>query len=199
MSPAARSLAVLLGAVGMVVGMAALVREVVLAAEPGLSWPPPTWWDRLTAEPTWVTTAAAAGTAAAAVVLVVVAVRQLRGERARRQVLEFGGAEGQARLNVEALETALTRRVRAGLAGTAARRVTLRKEAGGWFASLEADVLARDLVGLQTRAFDLLGADLERLGGMRLDGVDLIVTGFASASPAKPAAKKEDLGMTRSS
>ena len=192
MTPFARFLAVLLGAAGMIVAMAALVREAVRAAEPSLQWRAAPWWADFTGTPSWALTAAAAATAVAAVFLIVMAVRQLRGSRERRQVLEFGGEEGQARLDVHALEKALTRSAQAGLEGTQAGRVKLSREAGGWWARLETGVPSRDLAGLQARAVARLGADLERLGGMHLVGVDVVVIGFTSTSAqAAPAAKKK--------
>jgi hypothetical protein len=185
-TPFARFLAILIGAAGMIVAMAALVREAVLAAEPTLKWRAAPWWADLTARPSWALTVAAVGTGLVAIFLIVLAVRQLRAGRARRQVLEFGGQEGQARLDVHALERALTRSAQAGLEGTRAGGVTLSRDAVGWWARLEAAVPARDLAGLQARAAVRLGADLERLGGMDLSGVDVVVTGFTSA-PAKAA------------
>jgi hypothetical protein len=185
-SPFARFLAVLLGAAGMIVAMAALVREAVLAAEPTLQWRAAPWWADLTAKPSWALTAAAVGTAVVAVFLIILAVRQLRPGRRSRQVLEFGGQEGQSRLDVQALERALTRSVQAKLEGTRAARVTLSRTAGGWWARLEAAVPSRDLVGYQARAAERLGADLVRLGGMDLAGVDVVVLGFTGA-PAKAA------------
>jgi hypothetical protein len=137
-------------------------------------------------------TAAAAVTGVVAVLLIVLAVRQLRGPRERRQVLEFGGETGQARLDVQALEKALTRSAQAGLEGTRASRVKLSREGGGWWARLETAVPSRDLTGLQARAVERLGADLERLGGMQLAGVDVVVIGFTGApAQAAPAAKKK--------
>jgi len=45
-TPFARFVAVLLGVAGMVVAMAALVREAILAAEPDLVWRRAAWWER---------------------------------------------------------------------------------------------------------------------------------------------------------
>ena len=41
---------------------------------------------------------------------------------------------------------------------------------------VEAELPARDLLGLQARAGGLLAADLARMGGLRLDGLDVVVT-----------------------
>lgn len=200
MTTAARVLAVVLGMIGLLVAVAALVREVALAADPSLVWPQAGWWTRLTAQPSWATTAAAAGTVAAAVVLFVLAAGQVRGRRRHSGHVEFGAEHGQARLDLGALEAALARRAKTELPGVQASRVTLRSEGGSVRIRLEARVRARDLLGLQARAAAVLGADLTGLGGLRLAGLDLVVTGVVNgAGGAAAAPKKEDLGMTRSS
>lgn len=199
MTAAARVLAVVLGLAGLLVAMAALVREVVLAADPSLVWAQPAWWTNLTAEPSWATTAAAVGTAVAAVVLLILAFRQLGGRRRRGGLVEFGGEQGQARLDLNALEAALARRIKSELPGVKAPRVTLRSEKTGWFVRLEAQLPARDLLGLQARALEVLRSDLARLGGLQLSGVDVVVTRVVGGAGRAAAAKKEDLGITRSS
>lgn len=184
MSRGSRLVAVLLGVIGLVFAMSALVREAVLAAEPTVAWPAPSWWTDLVAEPSLATTIAAAATGVAAVLLIVLALRQLSAAPARRQVVEFGGADGQARLNVQALQNALTRSVRKNM-GIPACRVTLGKDAGGWFARLDAELPPRDVLGVQERAHALLAADLDRLGGLRLAAVDVVVHRFVNAPAAK--------------
>ncbi len=187
MTPAARFIAVVVGIVGLVVGMAALVRAAVVAAEPGLEWSGPVWWTTVTAGSSLATSIAAGVTAVVAVVLVILAVRQLRLGSSKRPVIEFGGADGRARLDVHALEKALQRSVREHVEGAAACRVALSKEAGGWFVRVEARLPGRDLLGVQERVTLLLRDDLDRLGGVRLEGVDLVVSGVTGTA-AKPAA-----------
>jgi hypothetical protein len=199
-TPAARVLAVIIGIAGLVVAMAALVRAAVLAAEPGLTWSAPDWWTSVTSGSSLATTIAAAVAGVVAAFLIVLAVRQVRRGSSRRPVLEFGGEKGQARLDVRALEKALERSVRASIQGAGAGRVTLTREPAGWFARLETQLPARDLAGAQEHVTQLLRGDLERLGGIRLDGVDLVVSHVTDVAPkATVAAGKKGRGATRPS
>ncbi len=187
MTPVARFIAVVVGIAGLVVGMAALVRAAVVAAEPGLTWSGPVWWATVTAGSSLATTIAAAVTAVLAVVLIVLAVGQLRLGSSKRAMIEFGGADGQARLDVHALERALQRSVRDHVEGAGACRVMLSKEPDGWFARVEVRLPGRDLLGVQERVTRLLRDDLDRLGAVRLEGVDLVVAGIAAKPAAAPA------------
>ena len=190
MTPGARLIAIVVGIAGLVVGVAAVVRAALLAAEPGIPWTRPAWWMSVTTGSGLATGIAAGVTAVVAVVLLVLAVRQLRSGSSKRPLIEFGGADGQARLDVRALEKALQRSVRDNVDGVRACRVTLGHEAGGWFVRVEAALPARDLSGVQQRISRLLADDLDRLGGVRLEGVDLVVvavTGIAAQPSAAPA------------
>jgi hypothetical protein len=173
---AARAIAVIVGVAVLVVGVAALLRLAVLAAEPGITWARPAWWSTLTSAPSLTTTITAAVVAVIAAVLIILAVRQLRSPSRGRRAIEFGGADAQARVDVRALEHALQRSLRSTIDGLAACRVFLRSEPAGWFVRVEAALPARDLLGVQERITGLLRGDLERLGGVRLEGVDLVVT-----------------------
>ena len=190
MTSVARFIAVVVGVAGLVVGTAAVLRAALLAAEPGIAWSRPAWWTSVTSGASLATGIAAGVTAVVAVILLVLAVRQLRTGSSRRPLIEFDGADGQARLDVHALEKALERSVRERVDGVRACRVTLGKEPGGWFARVEAVLPARDLSGVQERITRLLAGDLDRLGGVRLEGVDLVVaavTGIAAQPAAAPA------------
>lgn len=180
MTAMSRVIAVALGMAGLLVAMAALVREVVLAADPSVVWRRAGWWTRLTTEPTWATAVTAAATAAVAILLFILAFRQFGGSRRRAMHVEFGTAEGRARLDLRALETALARQAKAELPEVGAPRVTLRMENGGLFARLETRLPARDLLGVQAQAMRVFEAGLARLGGIRLDGVDIVVTGVTN-------------------
>jgi len=70
----------------------------------------------------------------------------------------------------------LRRRLEKDLPGVKTRALELTKRGDGWRVRVEADLPARDVLGLQARAVGLLTADLARLGGLRLDGLDVIVT-----------------------
>jgi hypothetical protein len=172
----ARLVAVLVGLVGLLFAAADLVREAVLANDSSVAWPFAGWWSRLTAEPTWATALAAAVAALAAVALLVLAWRQLRPTRRGGGQVEFGDEAGRARVDVPAMEKALRRRLEKDLPGVKTRELELTRRGDGWWVRVAAELPARDLLGLQARAGGLLAADLARLGGLRLDGLDVVVT-----------------------
>ncbi len=90
--------------------------------------------------------------------------------------MEFGDAANRARLDVSATERALRRRLEKDLPGVKTRTLELTQRGDGWWVRVEADLPARDVLGLQARAGGLLAADLARMGGLRLDGLDVVVT-----------------------
>jgi len=171
-----RVVAVIAGLVGLLFAAADLVREAVLAAERSVAWPFADWWSRLTTGPTWATAVAAAAAAVVTVALILLAVRQLRARRRGPGLVEFGDEAGRAQLDVLAMERALRRRLESDLPGVKTRELELTKRGDGWWVRLEADLPARDVLGVQARAGGLLAADLARMGGLRLDGLDVVVT-----------------------
>jgi hypothetical protein len=173
---AGRVVAVIVGLVGLLFAAADLVREAVLAAKHSVAWPFADWWSRLITDPTWVTALAAATAAVVAVALIVLAVRQLRPRRRGIELLEFGDGASRAQLDVPGVERALRRRLEKDLPGVKTRALKLSKRGDGWWVRVEAELPARDVLGLQARAGGLLAADLARLGGLRLDGLDVVVT-----------------------
>ena len=179
MNATGRFFAVLVGLVGVLFVAADLAREVVLASATTVSWPFATWWPSLTGAATWVTAVAAAATAVVAVLLIVLAVRQLRPRRRGPDQVELGDAAGRARLDVPAIERSLRKRLDRDLPGVKTRALELSKRGDGWWVRVEAELSARDLRGVQARAVGLLGADLARMGGLRLDGVDVVVIRLA--------------------
>jgi hypothetical protein len=172
-TPAARILAAFIGVAGIVLASAALIRETVLAAGWSMRWPLPRWWADLVGSTSWRLWLAAAVAAVLTITLLIYAFRQLGGDAGPANV-EYGGDHGTARLDVAALERALRRRLEAELPGVSARSLELRRLGDGWYARLEADVPARDLAGLQTRAERLVTADLQRTASMRLLRLDLV-------------------------
>jgi hypothetical protein len=173
---AGRAVAVIAGLVVLVFAAAALVREIVLASAHSASWPFADWWSQVTTDPTWVTATAAAAAGVVAVAAIVLAVRQLRPRRPGAERVEFGDEAGRAQLDIPALELALRRRLEKDLPGVKTRELRLGKRGDGWRVRLEAELPARDVVGVQVRAGGLLGGDLARMGGLRLDGIDVVVT-----------------------
>lgn len=165
----------LAGLVGLLFAAADLVREAVLASDGGVAWPFADWWWRLTVDATWTTAVAAAATAVVALGLIVLAVRQLRRRRPTPGRLEFGDGESRAQLDVPAVELALRRRLEKALSGVKTRELELTQRGDGWWVRVVADLPARDVLGLQARAGGLLAADLARMGGLRLDGLDVVV------------------------
>ena len=176
MTAAGRVVAVIVGLVGLLFAAAGMVREAVLAGERSAEWPVAGWWSQLTAKPTSETTVAAAVAAVVAVALIVLAVRQLRPRRPYAGVVELGDEANRARLDVAATERALRRRLENDLPGVKTRALELTQRGDGWWVRIEADVPARDMLGAQARAGGLLAADLARMGGLRLDGLDVVVT-----------------------
>ena len=176
MTASGRVVAVIAGLVGLLFAAADLVREAVLATERSVAWPFAEWWSRLTTDPTWATAVAAAAAAVVAVALILVAMRQLRPQRRGPELLEFGDAASRAQLDVPAMERALRRRLEKDFPGVKTRELGLTKRGDGWCVRLEADLPARDVLGVQARAGGLLVADLARMGGLQLDGLDVVVT-----------------------
>ena len=176
MTATGRAVAVIAGLVGLLFAAADLVREAVLANARSVAWPFAHWWSRLTTDPTWETAVAAAAAAIVAAALILLAVRQLRPRRRGPALVEFGDEAGRSRLDVPAIERALRRRLAKDLPGVKTRALELSKRGDGWRVRLEAELPARDLLGVQARAGELLAADLARMGGLRLDGLDVVVT-----------------------
>lgn len=177
MNAAARLAAVAAGLLGVVAAAASLVRELTLAADGSREWALAGWWGRLTgAEAAYPAGVAAAGVAVLAAALVVLGVRQLGMWSRRPGLVEFAGPSGRARIDVPALERALARRLAAELPGVKAGAVGLDKGPTGWRVRVEAEVPARDLAGLQRRAFSVLAADLQRMGTLQLTRVDIVAT-----------------------
>jgi hypothetical protein len=174
-----RAVAVIVGFVGLLFAAAGLVREAVLATARSVEWPFAEWWSRLSAEPTWVTAVAAAVAAVVTVALILLAVRQLRPLRPDGGQVEFGAESGRARLDVVAMERALRRRLEKDLPGVKTRALELSKRGDGWWVRVEAELPARDVLGVQARAGGLVAADLASMGGLRLDGLDVVVTRLA--------------------
>lgn len=187
MTPPARLLALLAGLGCMVLAGAELVRQAVLAAEPGVVWPASEWWAGLTDDPSWTTTGvAAAVVAAVAALLIVVAVRQLGDRRRGPALVEFGSGEERTRLSVPGLEQTLARRVEAVLSGARVARLSLDKDGPGWRVRVEASLPTGDLEDARKRAFSALAADLRRIGGLELVRLDIVVTSMRGKAKARP-------------
>jgi len=172
----ARVVAVIVGLVGLLFAAADMVREAALANAHSAEWPFAEWWSRLTTDPTRAPMVAAAAAAFAGVVFIALAVGQLRPKRRHPGVVEFGGEASRARLDVTAMERALRGRLEKDLPGVKTRALELTQRGDGWWVRVEADVPARDVLGLRARAGGLLATDLARVGDMRLGGLDVVVT-----------------------
>lgn len=186
MTPAARFVAVVVGLAGLLFAAAGLVRECVLAAHEATDWPLSSWGARVTAGPSTTTTIAAVLAGLLTLALLVAAVRQLGGRRRGPALIHFAGEHGWARIDVPALERALCRHLEVEFPGLQARGLELTRRAGGWRARVEGELPALDLGGVQARAQELLDADLTRMAGMRLEGLDIVASRL-TAPPAGPA------------
>lgn len=172
MTAAARVTAVLVGLLLMVLAAAALVREVVLAADRAVTWPLAGRWEQLVGEPSWATTGVAALVCAAlAAGLLALAVRQGGAVRERPVLVRIETEHGATSLDVPAVERALRHRLEAAVPDIRVRQFEL---GAGCRVRVEVDVRAVDLVGVQARAFAALAPDLERLVGLRLEAVDVV-------------------------
>ncbi|MCX6363518.1 MAG: hypothetical protein NTW58_05005 [Actinobacteria bacterium] len=176
MTATGRVVAVIVGFVGLLFAAADLVREAVLANERSLEWPFADWWSQLTTDSTWATAVAAAAVAVVAVALIVLGVRQLRPARRAGGQVELGDEAGRARLDLPAIEKTLRRRLEKDLPGVKTRALELTNRGDGWWVRVEAELPARDVLGVQARAVGLLQADLVRMGGLRLDGLNVVAT-----------------------
>ena len=176
-----RGVAVLVGLAGMILALAAALREAVVAADQAVVWRSSEALRRLTDQPDWLTGVVAAAAAAAAVALIVLAARQFRPADGGPTVIQFQDAAGWARLDVRAMERGMKRRIQASLPGVRAHDVRLRKTGDAWQVTVRADVPGRDLQPLRGRMYELLREDLQNTGGMRLTRLDLVVGQLVTA------------------
>jgi hypothetical protein len=174
-SAAARSMAVVVGVAGLVLALAAAVREIVLASDVTVHWHVTPALQRLTSNPSGATWAVAAGLAVAGVALLVLDAWQLGGADEGPQMVQFKDEKGWARLDVRAVQRGLRKRLQASVPGITVRDVRLRKEGDTWRVVVTADAPARDLQQLRSRLQAMVGQDLLSMGGMRLRRLDLVV------------------------
>lgn len=172
MTAASRVGAVLVGLLLMVLAAAALVRELVLAADRTVTWPLAARWEQLVGEPSWATTGVAALVCAVlAAGLLALAARQGGAAHERPVLVRIETEHGATSLDVAAVEKALRRRLETAVPDIRVKRLELGT---GCRVRVEVDVRAADLVGVQDRAYTVLAPDLERLVGLRLEAVDVI-------------------------
>jgi hypothetical protein len=183
MTATARGLALVVGFIGFILAVAAFIRELSLAVHSSLSWPVASWWHRLiTAEPRAGAGIAAGITGVVAIALLVLAFRQLGSGRHGEESVEFAADDGTARVEVSALELALRRDIERQVPGVRTQSLTLSQQGEGWTVRLEALMPAADLSGTRLRMAGLAAEDLRRAGGMRLDGLDVVVTSLQTSS-----------------
>lgn len=176
MSSTSRVLAVFAGLVAMVLASAALVREVMLAVDRSPVWPLAARWERLVGEPSWTTTGVVAlACAVVAAGLLLLAAGQGSVVRKKAASVTIASERGATNLDAPALERVLRRRLEAAPPDLRVRSVAVGGVGAGCRVRVEADMPVADLVGAQARAFATIAPDLERLAGLRLEAVDIIV------------------------
>jgi hypothetical protein len=170
-----RVVAGIVGLLLLLLAAATLAAEVVAVVHRAYVWPYADLWARLTVQPTLVEGGLAAlGAALVGIALLVLAARSLGTRQRGPTLVTLETPAGTTNVEVQAIERVLRRRLEASLP-LKVRRVELGESGGGCSVRVEADVTALDLTGLQRRAVGLLAGDLERLAGMRLEALDLIV------------------------
>ena len=178
MSSASRVLAVFVGLVVIVLAAAALVREVMLAVDRSPVWPLAERWERLVGEPSWTATGVVAlACAVVAAGLLLLAVGQGSVVRKKAAFVTIASEHGATNLDAPALERVLRRRLEAAPPDLRVRSVAIGGAGAGCRVRVEADMPVADLVGAQARAFATIAPDLERLAGLRLVAVDIVVVG----------------------
>lgn len=175
MSATVRVVAGIVGFLLLLLAAATLAAEVVAVVHRAYVWPYADLWARLTVQPTLVETGLAAlGAALVGIALLVLAARSLGTRQHGPTLVTLETPRGTTNVDVQAIERALRRRLETSLP-LKVRQVELGDRDGGCSLRVEADVTALDLTGLQRRAVSLLAGDLERLAGMRLEALDLVV------------------------
>lgn len=176
MSPAARIVAALVGIVLLVLAAATLAAELVAAVGHTYAWPYADLWARLTVEPTVVETGLAAlGAALIGIALLVLAVRSIGGPPEAPTMVTLETPRGITAIEVAAIERALRYRLATVVPDLKVRALSLGERGEGCSVRVEADVAALDLIGVQWRAAAAVAGDLERLAGIELVSLDLIV------------------------
>ena len=181
MTPLARTIAVIVGIVTLLLAGGALVRQAAMAADAGVSWPIAVWWADLTARSSTATIVAAVVMSVVTVLLVVFAYRQVSPGEAP-QVIEFSVPDGTARLSVPALRKALRRRFEAMLPGARVTEMAVRMDDAGWSVRVEADVPVCDLRDVHGAVLEAFRDDMRRVAAVDLVRLDLIVTSMRAAA-----------------
>jgi hypothetical protein len=176
----ARPLAVLAGAVGLLVALAALVREVALAADATLIWTEPSWWHDLVAEASAATVIAAVVMAGLTLLFLVLAVRQFTGPE-EPTASRIAAGEGAA-VSVEALRRLVARRLRDAVPGVEPVTVRIGRGEAGWTVAVDADVVAEDLAGLREKTAQVTDVELRQMTGEPVSSLDLRVHRFLKAA-----------------
>jgi hypothetical protein len=183
-TPLARIIAVVAGAVSLLLCGAALVRQAALATSNSVTWKGSTWWADLTSGASTAVLVVAVVVTVAAVLLIVFAYRQVQ-PTVPPQVIEFTVDDGTARLSVPALRKALRRRFEAMLPGSAVGEVAVGRDDGGWRVRVEAEVPICNLRDVQGAVLHAFREDMRKVAGIEIASLDLVVTSMRAAARKK--------------
>lgn len=176
MSVVARLIAVVVGALFLALAAVMLAREIALFAGFAFATPLADRWGPVFDDPSWTTTGIAALVAAVAGAgLLWLAVASQGRSEDEPVLVTFETAQGTTNVDVPALERAIRHRLETRVPDLRVRKIELDDCDTGCLLRIDADLPADDLAGVQARMGELLRDDLDRLVGLKLVAVELIV------------------------
>ena len=176
MSVFIRIVAVIAGVVLLVVAAVGLAHEIAVLADLSFSAPFADRWRPALEDPSWTTTGVAAIAATVVGLLLFWLAVAAMGRRHRAPVLlTFEGEHGKTTVDVPALERAVRRRLATAVRDMQVKGFQFSDCGAGCRVRLEADMTAADLAGAQRQAMLVVRGDLERIAGLRVDAVDIVV------------------------
>lgn len=175
----ARVVLVLTGIVAIAVAGAVTARQIVIAADPSIRWPLPSWWQWLaeTGHP-WRTGVAAACAGVAAVACLWLAARAMRRPAAGIKRIELGGEGGRTTIEAGAVDRFLSHALLRHAPEIEQAKVTLYDDGEKYEALVVIAARPCDLAQLHPRLLRALGDDLHRAVGKEIDRLEIEVDRF---------------------